>query len=649
MRLLNTPSPDARVEFLEFQQPSLESGTYRIDVTQTLKSDNPQKSFQEVFTQHLTFVVTGERFGPLSPTDIGAMFPPPDSVGEHANVLPHITLRRSTLPWERLPDNGSDKNLSWLVLLLFRASDFSEGEKEPELKSITVRELLATPGATARFPGLTLEPGQQDEDLVTVIDVPWRILEPLLPSAAELGWLSHARQRKAKDGTAEGETEATVLCKRLPEPQGKSTVHLVSVEKRYKADGTFDFQGAGPTDLIRLVSLAHWTFNCVDPKQSFSALLHGLDRNPGVLRASSEGMTAEAAAWIEQGHITVVHRMRQGNKTVSFYRGPLLPGANPDTVSLEDVESADQLLRYDPASGLLDVSYASAWDLGRLLTLANTRVALELFNWKRQTAQQEHALRQRSVRRLPRGRQRAEASNDMPEAVAAWFNGLSLLSGLPLSYLVPDERLLPVESLRFFWLDPAWVDCLTDGALSVGRVTEADKVHDRRLRGRMALRQGAPSVTGFLMRSSVVPGWPDLLAEGYPIRVEDPGFIPENGQTLRLLRFERLANDMLIGLFEGEIKTLDVHQKPEAMHFGLDMRDNTSDTYSKNLRSRDGTGEETLLIKPVPWADQGKGVLNIPELSAQMKAKLEWEPFTAAQFALQMIEGVQKVRFLSGG
>ncbi|WP_437746874.1 hypothetical protein WMF39_18750 [Sorangium sp. So ce1504] len=658
MQLLNIPSPGAQIEFLEFQQPALESGTYEVEVKQTLRgapASNPQETIQEEFPQRLTFEVTGERFGPLSPTDIAAVFPPPDSVGEHANVLPHITLRRSTLPWERFPgQEGKDENLSWLVLLLLRASDFGEGEKEPEPKSITVRELLATQPETAYFPELLKEHGQQDDDLVTVIDVPRRILEPLLPSAAELAWLAHARQRVTQNNAVESEAEATVLCKRLPEPGGKSTVHLVSVERRYKADGTFDFtfdfQEAGPTDLIRLVSLARWTFHCVDPAQSFSALLEKLDREPGVLRAPvMEEMTTEAAAWIEQGHVPVVHRMRQGNRTVSFYRGPLLPGPNPDTVSLEDVQCADQLLRYHPDSGLLDVSYAAAWELGRLLTLDNTRVALELFNWKRQTAHQEHTLRQRSVRRLPRGRQRAEVSSAKPQRVAEWFQGLTRLVGLPFSYLVPEERLLPAESLRFFWLDPVWVDCLTDGALSVGRVTEADVVHDRRLRARMALRQGGPAVTGFLIRSSVVSGWPDLLVEGYPERVDDAGFIPDRGDTLKLLRFDRLADDVLICLFEGEIKTLDVHQKPEAMHFGLDARDDPADPYSKNLRTRDGTGEEELLIERVPWSDERKGILDIPALAAQMKEKLGWDSFTAAQFALQMIEGVQKVRFLSEG
>ncbi|MFY0576651.1 hypothetical protein ACN28S_21995 [Cystobacter fuscus] len=56
-----------------------------------------------------------------------------------------------------------------------------------------------------------------------------------------------------------------------------STVHRVSLEGRYK-DGAFDFQGAGASDFIRLVSLTSWAFHSVDPAQGFSALLKRLNR-----------------------------------------------------------------------------------------------------------------------------------------------------------------------------------------------------------------------------------------------------------------------------------------------------------------------------------------------------------------------------------
>ncbi|AUX30846.1 MULTISPECIES: hypothetical protein [Sorangium] len=641
---LRTPSEDGRIEFRQFHQPALESGTYKIEIQQIVQSP---KIPQQTYPKHLSFAVLGERFGPLGPEDIVAMFPPPGSVGEHANVLPHVTLGRSTLPWERLP-GLVDEDRSWMALLLLRASDFAdEGVEKPRVQTITLGELLQTPAATARFPTerIRLEEGQQASDEVTVIDVQWKTLEPLLPTAEELALLAHAHQRVAADETPEGDLDATVICNRLPEPNGTSTVHLVSLEKRYPS-GAFDAQGAEPNDWIRLVSLASWKFDSVDPEQSFSALLKELDRQPAELRAPvPEALppASPAAAYLEQGYVPLPHRMRRASKTVSFYRGPFVPGVSAEEVTLP-AECADELVRYDPETGMFDVSYAAAWELGRLRTLANTRVALELLRWTRESAQQRHAMRQRAARRLPLRRARSEAV-EMPEVVVEWLADLELLVGLPFSYLVPDERLLPVEGLRFFSVDPAWVECLLDGARSVGRVTNADVEHARTLR---ASRSEGPRVTGLLMRSSVVSGWPSLLVEGYAERLPDMS-IPPTSQALTPLRFDRLAEDTLLALFAGEVKTLDVFQAPEALHYGLDANEAEGEAYTKNPRDASGTSRPETVT--VPWRHADRRVVDIAELATRMKALLALGrselPSTGAQFALQMIEGVERVRFVA--
>lgn len=641
MALRRTPSADAHIEFLEFHQPALESGTYEVSLEQTLQSS---KFSEQRFTKELTFVVTGERFGPLPPKDVVAVFPPVDSVGEHSNVLPHITLHRSTLPWERLP-GPNDEDRSWLALLLLRESDFKDAQA-PRESTLTLRQLLDTPASTARFPQLTLEPGQQPTDEVRVLDIQRKVLEGILPRGQDLNFLAHVHQRKSGGGAAEGGCEATVMCHRLPEPGDHSTVHLVALERRYDASGAFDFQGAGPNDWIRLVSLKRWSFYSVDPEQSFSALLRRLDRSPSLLRLPDlVPASSPASSYLLEGHAPVPHHMRRGSKSVSFYRGPLIPGASTDAPVLP-VQCSDELLRYDPATGMLDATYAAAWELGRLLTLANQRVALELFNWKRRASQQLHALGQRTWRRLP-VRHAQDSLAEMPEAVEAWFRDLSLLEGLPFSYLIPDARMLPPEGLRFFRVDRAWVDCLLDGALAIGRVTEADWQSDRALRARRSFSLGARDVSGFVMRSSVVSGYPGLLVEAYAKQVEDPGSIPVGEEVLPQLRMDTLSEDVLIGLFEGEVLTVDFFQKPEGLSFGLDPATTHPPVWTKNLRLRTGEATE-LRIESVPFHDAAKSAVNAARLAELMKAKLEWPTFTAAQFALEMIEGGPRIRFVSG-
>jgi len=248
--------PEGKVEFLQYHQPYMESGEYRLKVEQTIQASGKVNS--QTFSREITFVVSGERFGPLSPTDIHAVFPPANTIGDHSNVLPHISLKRSTLPWERFPDSGKvDNNLTWLVLLLFRESDFTDELDKPQLKSITLKELLAT-SSDIKFPSIDLEPGQHEQEPVNVIDVKKKFLQPLLPTKADLAFLAHTRQAKDKNGNLEGEQLATILSNRLPEPKGVSSAYLVSIEGRYQDGdaGSFDFDNAGDEDLIRLVTLA---------------------------------------------------------------------------------------------------------------------------------------------------------------------------------------------------------------------------------------------------------------------------------------------------------------------------------------------------------------------------------------------------------
>ncbi|MFB8793169.1 MAG: hypothetical protein U7126_02800 [Microcoleus sp.] len=90
-----------KVKFIEYNQPPLDSGDYKVTVEQTIKTKTSGKIAEEKFSQILDFVVSGHRFAPLTQNDIYAVFPPSGNLGEHSNALPHITLKRSTLPWER--------------------------------------------------------------------------------------------------------------------------------------------------------------------------------------------------------------------------------------------------------------------------------------------------------------------------------------------------------------------------------------------------------------------------------------------------------------------------------------------------------------------------------------------------------------------
>ena len=635
MTTTNTP----KIEFIQQHLPALDSGEYQITVEQTIRSKTSGKIPQQTFSRTMDFAVVGEQFGPLTPEDVSAVFPPEGSLGEHSNVLPHIILKRSTLPWERAPDTHNVD--PWLVLLLFEESE------KPEPISLTLKELKNTPSSTAKFPEFEKETGQHDEDQVMVIDVPKELLGKILPTKAELAYIAHVRQNKDAAGNPNGDQLATIVGSRLPKKGAISTVHLVSVEDRYDDDGNFNYQRAQPTDLIRLVSLKSWSFACVDSQQNFSQMLQALNRNPNTLRLTNTGQT-DLDTYLSNGYIACPHELREGEKTVSWYRGPFTPGENSDRLT-EPVMTPDSLLRYNSSTGMFDSSYSAAWQLGRLLMLENQRLAIELFNWKRQHAQNIQKLRQieQQILHLPLSGQTPNDAIAMPDALATWFRDLELLKGVPFNYLVPDERLLPKESIRFFWVDAYWVDCLQDGAFSLGRVTAADQTTDG---NNTSISQQNEKITGFLMRSDIVAGWPHLEVDAYDSIIEGKKFAPTQNK-LTQLRLERLSPDILICLFDGEIKTVDVHQKPEAMHFGLDPKLANQAQYTKGIRDLQGQEIKDKLIT-INWRNEVEGVVDLHDLAGKIEEMLypdrsntPTSAFTSAQFALTMIEGVQKIRF----
>ena len=70
-----------------------------------------------------------------------------------------------------------------------------------------------------------------------------------------------------------------------------------------------------------------------------------------------------------------------------------------------------------------------------------------------------------------------QPEGDLPPYLESFLAHLRLLVGVPFEYLVPDDRLLPPESIRFFYLDRSWADRLVDGAAAVGQIGSREEAH----------------------------------------------------------------------------------------------------------------------------------------------------------------------------
>jgi len=621
----------ARLQFADFHSPGLVAGGYRVMVTQTVATTSPAGTLA-TYSAERTFHVGSERFS-LAPAEVHAVFPPDGSLGDHSNTLPHVVLERGTLPWERTADPSLER-LSWLAVLLFADAE------APKPETCTLQQLMSPTGF--HYPPFELEPGQQAGDAVTVIQVKRAVLEPIVPTAAELEMQAHVRVG-IQGTTPTGEGVAVLMGNRLPAPGERSVAHLVSVEGRY-AGGRFGFGDAEGEGLIGLVSLASWSFTCADETQSFKGLLKHLDRAQPTPRLPDVGDQAVNDAWVARGYVLLPHGFRDGGRSVAWYRGPLVPAPNPVELP-EPVRAADALVRYDPAAGVFDVGYAAAWEVGRLLALQSRDVSVALYGWKRASSQQLRGAEQQLMHPelpLPPG---DDAPPPAPASVTAWFDGLRLLRGVPFNYLVPDERMLPRESIRFFHLDHFWIDCLLDGAFSIGRVAQSEA--DREASFAEDPSDAPPeTVTGFLLRSDVVSGWPGLLVDGFDA----------NGAALETVRMERLAASVLICLFAGDLAGVALHLRPETLHFGVDRGAQAGPgvpvtaEFEKAVRDAAGVEQEAVLVSPIPFRDGGAHrVIDVTGLVAGMESALGGAGIptvlSPATFGLQMVEGVEEVVF----
>lgn len=221
----------------------------------------------------------------------------------------------------------------------------------------------------------------------------------------------------------------------------------------------------------------------------------------------------------------------------------------------------------------------------------------------------------------------------LPDGVRDWLASLRLLEGVPFQYLVVDEKLLPPESIRFFYLDRNWTDALVAGALSVSAITTNDRaqlqalykqIRDEldaaerlvRVPGNEDAEEGpADVVTGLLIRSRAVSGWPGMHIRAYQVEIPDDG--PDDDTSrLHLMRLERLAPSVLLALFDGVPAVVHLEEPRSGLQFGFELSEPQpagAVAYDLPLRTP-GTGTETGATVPVPFRQDAPGVVDLADL-----------------------------------
>lgn len=197
---------------------------------------------------------------------------------------------------------------------------------------------------------------------------------------AHLRHVNNTGLKVVSPDTANQDVVSTLICHRTGRPQlagpVKMAVHVVSL------DGVEGLDLKSGPDAISLISLHSWTYSCVpESHKSFRDSMQALIGNIAPLTYTKAQLDAALSSnsgepsteWLRQrleaGHTMVRSVVQTGEPTLATVRGVLSP-SRPLTQSRDPSSDGNNLQVLDREAGIMDLTYSTAWQLGRTTALA---------------------------------------------------------------------------------------------------------------------------------------------------------------------------------------------------------------------------------------------------------------------------------------
>jgi hypothetical protein len=540
-----------QLAFIHESLPQLVAGEYTVSADLSL--DVAAASNADFETAVKKVWVGAPRFA-LEEAAVYTMYPPRGMTGHFETTLPQIVFKRRTLPWERTIDgelhgntafklNDPVRHAPWMALLLL-SEDEMQGQGIAENAIIPGKKSLKDPGTNVFVPEIStdiangqnpkLAPWEDINTTYDVIDIPLPLFRQVAPTRDDLPYLAHVRKVQVDESKERSSIEddgyfATLMGNRLPVRAAdqsravRNTVFLVSLEGYHNYFKVSQYIENKGKNKVRLVVLQSWSFTVAAGK-NFRELCEGLHVSP--FKINYPGDTDETLKKsYDYGYTLLPHITRNGAQTYSWYRGPFNPNFLPANPVTKIYKTADEALRFDHLTGLVDTSYAAAWQLGRLLALKDKTFNTALYQWKLQgkrrvvkTAAQQQinnlfpdgfsqdtaatATLEEKMKSFLASRYNNEfnatpvpfsntpdeiqqqlndiaesggAIHEVPQTITDWLGKLFLLDGVPVNYLIPHEHYLisreggtiAKEAVGTFYIDYDWIEALLGGALSI--------------------------------------------------------------------------------------------------------------------------------------------------------------------------------------
>lgn len=410
--------PAGDIQFYDRFSPPLPAGNYTISTSQKVGGvQDINNGSDPVYTApDQQVLITGPRFS-LSAKDVYSMYPPADSVGSFQDHLPHVVLSQKSFPWTRSivdlsvtpnPSPAPTDATPWIAVLTFYPSDVqavnqplnpATGPYVNLPKTMNVPDIVTGDPTQILVPQIT-PTAMENKQQVVVVEMTYAYFKSIAPSQTDLPYLAHGRQVDTAGKALAGEQAkgffSLAVGNRVVQPNPSTvpaptqTAVLVSLEGHWnRLPGGSDAKNSAYDDLnIRLVVLASWTFGALPAGGDFLYLMSQLGVD--LLRLPSSGPTAnpdsvpqaQAVQALALGYVPLGNDLRDGENTTSYYRGPGAAAPCATDMTYGPYHYSDSTIHYDPTFGTFNLTYAAAFQVGRLLALSDGSFAQALIQWR---------------------------------------------------------------------------------------------------------------------------------------------------------------------------------------------------------------------------------------------------------------------------
>lgn len=623
-----------KISFIDKMEPELEAGEYIVTAGIHIKSINYHQTSSDkkadinkaktikILPNTLRFIINAHRFS-LPPSEIFSTYPSGGQKSNFANTVPHIIFNDQTLPWIRTTNFiDKEKNIPWLILVLISEEDNNKFVTRKSIKGEELKSFLDDKNSDV--PKLLINETEINNlkgKLFDILEVKQELVTKILPAKEILPYLAHVRKvgiTKYKEGShlpqesnskAENfEYYSSIICGHpIPKIEKSDlkkinyTAYLLSIEGYSDTLWT-------PTNTKKTTNFfCLYSFDFVSERgESFFELCEKI--TPKQFNVITKQNEANAPLQKKLGYIPVKHLLRTGKEIISFYKGPLAPQYFHDNKSGPKL-SSDQALHFDNETGIFDISYAAAWQLGQLLALQDKEFSNNLFLWQLELLYKDeheksldalinrfsnektgiikpennnfiledilstycasinnehHSNDDKSVgiKKILKDEKGKITKNKIkvPEIVQKKLFEWACLDDIPLNYLIPNKKLLERDTLSLFFIDEIWIRELLSGALSIATTAKNHSLIDEVFNSMITRGKVLTARCGFLFRSDIIKGWRG---------VEIFATAENESKKLEPHKIKIFNNDILFCLFNQQVHTITIVQPLESLHFRI--------------------------------------------------------------------------------